>query len=85
LNSKEAAMQKRKALAIALAAAGLAGAAAIPLADSGEVFVPELAVMDGALCTPPNASGFALVRLAQAAQDAAKKKTEISPAAPDVA
>ncbi|HEX2827999.1 MAG TPA: tetratricopeptide repeat protein [Burkholderiales bacterium] len=74
-------MHTRKKLLLALAAAGLCAAAAVPFAESTHVFVPELATMDGAFCRSPGAAGFPLVRLAQAAT----KKTEISPAAPAAA
>ena len=74
-------MHTRKKLLLALAAAGLSAGAAAPFADSGEVFVPELAAMDGAFCRAPGAAGFPLVRLAQAAT----RKTEIGPAAPTAA
>lgn len=78
-------MTTRKTLLLALSAAGLAGSTAVPLAQSVNVFVPELAAIDGALCRAPRAGGLALLRLAQAAQDAPRKKTEISPAAPAAA
>lgn len=70
-------MFPRKPLFLALAAAGLAAAAALPVAQSETVFVPELALVDGALCRIPQGRSPALVRLA-----AAKPKTEVSPAAP---
>ena len=72
-----------KTLVLALAAAGLGGAASAPQAQFANVFVPELALVDGALCRSPAAGGFPLVRLAQA-QDAPRKKG-ISPAAPAAA
>jgi hypothetical protein len=78
-------MPKHKTLLVALAAAGLAGSASAPHAQFANVFVPELAMIDGALCRMPLASGLPLVRLAQAAQDKTNKKTEISPAAPAAA
>ncbi|HET7158413.1 MAG TPA: hypothetical protein VFI62_05425 [Burkholderiales bacterium] len=78
-------MRTRKTLLMALSVAGLAGSAAIPLAQSTTVFVPELALIDGALCRAPGAAGFPLVRLAQATQDTPRKKSEISPAAPAAA
>ena len=73
-------MHTRKKL-LALAAAGLCAGAAVPFAQSKDVFVPELVAMDGAFCRPPSAAGFPLVRVAQAAT----RKTEISPAAPAAA
>src|SRR6188768_1112084 len=57
-------MHARKKLLLALAAAGLCAAAAVPFAQSGDVFVPELAAMDGAFCRSPGAAGFPLVRVA---------------------
>jgi tetratricopeptide (TPR) repeat protein len=78
-------MHTPKALLLALSAVGLAGSAAAPLAQSGNVFVPELAMIDGTLCRAPGAAGFPLVRLAQATPAQSPKKTEISPAAPTAA
>ncbi len=78
-------MHTPKTLLLALAAVGFAGSASAPLAQYSNVFVPELALIDGALCRPPGAGGLPLVRLAQATQDAPRKKTGISPAAPTAA
>jgi tetratricopeptide (TPR) repeat protein len=78
-------MPIRKTLLLALAGAGLAGSASAPHAQFANVFVPELAMLDGAMCRQPGAAGFPLVRLAQASTDKAPKKTEISPAAPNAA
>ena len=54
-------MHANKALMLALAAAGLAGSANAPLARSDGVFVPELALIDGAICRPPAANGLPLL------------------------
>ena len=68
-------MQGRKALYAALLAAGIAGSDGLPEAQS-RVFVPELAMLDGALCVAPAARTSAPpLLLAQAAA------TEVSPAA----
>lgn len=77
-------MFSRKTLVLALAAAGLAGTAAAPQAQFANVFVPELAAVDGALCRTPGAGGLPLVRLAQGFDEAPRRK-EISPAAPTAA
>jgi tetratricopeptide (TPR) repeat protein len=78
-------MHARKTLLLALAAAGLAGSAAAPVARSSSVFVPELAVIDGALCRAPMARSLPLLRLAQTTPHAPNKKKEISPATPAAA
>src|SRR5690242_17384202 len=79
-------MQTPKSLLLALAAAGLAGSASAPSAEFANVFVPELAAADGALCRKPGLTGSpAFLRLAQAAQASPQKRTEISPAAPAAA
>jgi tetratricopeptide (TPR) repeat protein len=76
-------MHARKALLLALAAAGLAGTASAPSAQFASVFVPELALIEGGFCRQPTGtSGMPLLRLAQAAP---QKKTEFSPAAPAAA
>jgi tetratricopeptide (TPR) repeat protein len=76
-------MHARKALLLALAAAGLAGNAPAPSAQFANVFVPELAVIDGGVCRQPvGTNAMPLLRLAQAAP---QKKTEFSPAAPAAA
>jgi tetratricopeptide (TPR) repeat protein len=74
-------MPARKALVLALAAAGLAGSASLPLAREGTVFVPELAFIDGVICrAPARVAPYTLLRVAQAGQDGVQKKG-ISPAA----
>jgi tetratricopeptide (TPR) repeat protein len=78
-------MHKTRTLLIAIAAAGLAGTASAPHGQFANVFVPELATIDGAICSAPRSAGYPLVRLAQAAYEAPKKNSEISPAAPTVA
>jgi tetratricopeptide (TPR) repeat protein len=73
-------MHAPKALVLALAAAGLAGSASFHGAQDSNVFVPEIAVIDGGVCRAPAAgSPYPLLRVAQAAQDV--KKKGISPAA----
>lgn len=68
-------MNARKSLFAAMLAAGIIAGDALPEAQS-TVFVPELAMLDGALCVTPAAGGPAAPLLvAQAA------KTEVSPAA----
>jgi predicted Zn-dependent protease len=68
-------MPKRKPLLMAVAAAGLLSGFELREASSGEVFVPELAVVDGALCRmPAGMPSPLLLQLAQA------KPTEVSPA-----
>jgi tetratricopeptide (TPR) repeat protein len=68
-------MQARKPLYAALLAAGIAGSDGLPEAQS-TVFVPELAMLDGAVCVAPAARALAPpLLLAQAAA------TEVSPAA----
>jgi tetratricopeptide (TPR) repeat protein len=66
----------RKPLIVAMAAAGLLAGEGLPEAQSNDVFVPELAVLDGALCGSPVAQGTRppLLLLAQA------KQTEVGPA-----
>src|SRR5687768_16022389 len=76
-------MPSRKTLVLAVAAAVMAGTAAAPQAQFANVFVPELALTDGALCRSPAAGGLPLLQLAQAL-DAPRKK-EMSPAAPAAA
>jgi tetratricopeptide (TPR) repeat protein len=78
----EAHMVKHKTLFVALGAAGLASSAPAPLAQSADVFIPELATIDGALCRAPGAGGFPLLKVAHAAHAKPRKKTEISPATP---
>jgi tetratricopeptide (TPR) repeat protein len=72
----------RKPIFAALAAAGLIAAAVLPDARSDSVFVPELAVIDGAICRLPQAGNRLLLRLAQAGTVQTPRKTGISPAAP---
>src|SRR5512134_2586036 len=67
-------MLKRKPLIVALAAAGLLAADGLPEAFSEDVFVPELALLDGGACggAIPLARSPLLLQLAQA------KPTEVS-------
>ena len=69
-------MPKRKPLLLAMAAAGLVAGVGLPDANSEDVFVPELSVLDGALCgaLAPAGRSPLLLQLAQA------KQTEVSPA-----
>ena len=65
----------RKPLVVALAAAGIIASDGLPEAQSN-IFVPELALLDGAVCVPSSARAPAPpILIAQAA------KTEVSPAA----
>ena len=55
----------RKSLLVALATAELVGVASAPQAQSGSVFVPELALIDGAICRTPKVMGaLPLLRVA---------------------
>jgi len=65
----------------ALAAAGLIAGASLPDARSDNVFVPELAAIDGVNCRVPQAGNRMLLRLAQASTDGALRKTAMGPAA----
>ena len=69
-------MLKRKPLLLAMAAAGLVAGIGLPNANSEDVFVPELSVLDGALCgaAAPVGRSPLLLQLTQA------KQTEVSPA-----
>lgn len=69
-------MPKRRPLLLAMIAAGLLTGEGLSDAVSDDVFVPELAVLDGALCggAAPAARSPLLLQLAQA------KQTEVSPA-----
>ncbi len=69
-------MPQRKSLVVAMAAVGLIAAENLSQAESTNVFVPELTVVDGTLCTVPlrQSGRQLLLRLAQA------KPTEVSPA-----
>jgi hypothetical protein len=68
-------MPARKPLVLALAAAGLIAGSGVSLVHSEDVYVPELAALEGGLCAPtPGARPLLLQQLAQA------KKTEVSPA-----
>ena len=78
-------MTPHKPLWLAMAAAGVVAGVSLPVAQSETVFVPELAVIDGAACLTPQARNPLLTRLAQAASQSGDKKTEISPAAPAAA
>ncbi|MGE5524136.1 MAG: tetratricopeptide repeat protein [Rhodospirillaceae bacterium] len=78
-------MTPHKPLFAAMAAAGIVAAVIVPVAQSEtSVFVPELALLDGAACRMPQARSPVMIRLAQAAT-APTKKTELSPAAPAAA
>lgn len=83
--SKGCDMTPHKPLFLALAAAGLVAGLTVPVAQSESVFVPELALLDGAVCQTPRALSPLMVRLAQATTQTPTKKTEISPAAPAAA
>ena len=68
-------MLKRKPLVLALVAAGLFAAEGLPDAYSEDVFVPELALLDGGTCNSATIGRSPLLlQLAQA------KPTEVSPA-----
>lgn len=69
-------MALRNPIVLALAAAGLLAGEGLHEAQSNDVFVPELAVLDGALCAAPlaPARGALPLLLAQAT------KTEVGPA-----
>ena len=69
-------MLRSKPLVVAIATAGLLAADRLPQAESRDLFVPELAVVDGALCAGPRMQPGRqlLLQLAQA------KPTEVSPA-----
>jgi tetratricopeptide (TPR) repeat protein len=69
-------MTSRKPIVLALAAAGLLAGEGLHEAQSNDVFVPELAVLDGALCAAPfsQRGGPSPLLLAQA------QKTEVGPA-----
>ena len=69
-------MRHRKPLIIVMAAAGLLTTKGLPQAESKDLYVPELAVIDGALCAGPivRPGRQLLLQLAQA------KPTEVSPA-----
>lgn len=74
-------MNPTKPLVLALAAAGLLTGESLPEAYSEDVFVPELALLEGGICGAPApfARTPAAIRLAQAG------KTEVGPAAPAAA
>ena len=78
-------MTPRKPLWLAMAAAGVVAGVSLPVAQSESVFVPELAIIDGAACVMPQARRPLAMRLAQASSTSGAKKTEISPAAPAAA
>jgi tetratricopeptide (TPR) repeat protein len=79
-------MHTHKSLLIALGTAtALASSASAAYAQFANVFVPELAAMDNALCRLAGPSAYPLVRLAQAGHEQPRKKSEISPAAPSAA
>ena len=70
-----------KPILAALATAGLIAGASLPDARSDNVFVPELAAIDGVNCRVPQAGNRMLLRLAQASTDGALRKTAMGPAA----
>ena len=70
-----------KPIVAALAAAGLMAGAALPDARSDNVFVPELAAIDGIPCRLPQAGNGMLLRLAQASPNSALSKTAFAPVA----
>jgi tetratricopeptide (TPR) repeat protein len=72
----------RRPIFAALAAAGVISGATLPEAQSDNVFVPELAVIDGAICRLPQAGNRLLLRLAQASTNSAPGRTGIGPTAP---
>lgn len=75
--------QGGRAIALAAAATALACAAAFSIAQSPEVFVPELAAIEGGLCVLPASAAPAALKLAQADRTPAQnRKTEVSPATP---
>jgi len=74
-----------KPIIAALATAGLIAGASLPDARSDNVFVPELAAIDGINCRVPQAGNALLLRLAQASTDGALRKTAMGPAAAAVA
>ncbi len=71
-----------KLLLAVLGTAGLVALSTFTEAQSDNVFVPELAVIDGVVCRQPAAGNRLLLRLAQAGIEKRPKKTGISPAAP---
>jgi tetratricopeptide (TPR) repeat protein len=78
--------EQSKGVALAAAAVALAGAAALSIAQSPEVFVPELAAIEGGLCLLPSSGRPSVLKLAQAATPTAgSRKTEVSPATPAAA
>jgi tetratricopeptide (TPR) repeat protein len=78
-------MQLRKALGAILSIL-LGAAGSYSHAQSADVFVPELAAMDNALCRVGTPGAYPLLRLAQATTgEVPRKKSEISPAAPSAA
>ena len=70
-----------KPILAALAAAGLMTGAALTDARPDNVFVPELAAIDGIPCRAPPVGNRQLLRLAQASTDAAPGKTAMDSAA----
>ena len=70
-----------KPILAALATAGLIAGASLPDARSDNVFVPELAAIDGVNCRVPQAGNRMLLRLAQASRDGALRKTAMGPVA----
>jgi tetratricopeptide (TPR) repeat protein len=78
-------MDTCKSLLVALVGVSTTVFATAAHAQFSNVFVPELAAMDNALCRPGGAIPYPLVRLAQAGYEKPQKKSEISPAAPSAA
>ncbi|HKA43015.1 MAG TPA: hypothetical protein VKF40_13590 [Burkholderiales bacterium] len=78
-------MFTRQPLVAVLAAAGLLASEGTLGAQTDNVFVPELALIDGAVCRMPVTGNKLLLQLAQAGAQYPARKTEISPAAPAAA
>jgi tetratricopeptide (TPR) repeat protein len=78
-------MGKSKTILFGWAAAALCGSASAPQAQFANVFVPELAAIDNAVCVEPRQRRVRSLAIAQAANDAAPSKRGISPAAPAAA
>ena len=72
-------MDPRKSLFVALIAAGTTVSAFTAHAQFANVFVPELAAMDNALCRPRGGSPYPLVRLAQAGTKSLRRNPRSAP------
>jgi tetratricopeptide (TPR) repeat protein len=73
-------MNTRRKLGLALAAVGLAAGAAVPFAQSGDVYVSELATVDTSICRPQrSAGGFSLVRAPAASPQNSDASAAASP------